>query len=106
MQKDAERCQTLNRRKHTLSSQYVQTYAATLSALNACIHMLRHVQLSKRANTRRHTLDTCRHMHTRAPLLIQANKYRHTLGPQYVQAHAQLSRHRQTGAQLSTQETE
>jgi hypothetical protein len=72
---NAERCQTLNTHntcRHTLSSRYVQMYAA----LNVCRYMLRHARLSKsqtHADTRS-ALDTCRHMHTRAPLLMQANK--------------------------------
>ena len=61
MQKDAERCQALvtrNTCRKTLSPQYVQTHAATLSALNVCRHMLQHARLSKSENTRRYTLGS------------------------------------------------
>jgi hypothetical protein len=112
---NAERCQTLNTRKHmlahspllirsnacshTLSPQCVQTHAKACLALekHKCTQI--HARLLIRADTCAHALHSwCRQTNKDTRSALKMCRYIHT--------HAQLSRHMQAHAQLSTQETE
>lgn len=92
--------------KHTLSSWYIRTHAATLSALNVCRHMRKHVWLSIRASTHSYTLSSWyvwTHAHTRSALdtserikthiqpVICGDTCTHTPNPAYRPRHAQPS---------------
>jgi hypothetical protein len=104
MQRDAERCQALNTRKHmqthsqllirskacshTLSPQCVQTHAETCLVLRMLNHTQIHAWLLIRADTctpqicadtcTHSALDTCKHMHADAQLLVRVDTHTHT----------------------------
>ena len=89
----------------------------TLTALSVCRHMLKHVWLSKSANTRRYTLGSwyvqhalhswyAQHLQTHAQLSTQETESRYMLRSWNMPTNSQPSSHMQTNAQISIQADE